>query len=68
MHRWEIAPQVLNVPARRIGIVKNIITGLKTYSGIDFQQGAFFDRNYLVPIPAYEIQKNPKLVQNPGYN
>ena len=39
-----------------------------SYSVIDFQQRAFFDKNYLVPIPAYEIQKNPKLVQNPGYN
>lgn len=68
VRRWKIAPQVLNVPARRMGIVKNITTGLKTYSVIDFQQRAFFDRNYLVPIPSYEIQKNPKLVQNPGYN
>ncbi len=67
VRRWKIAPQVLNVPARRMGIVKNLTTGKKTYTVIDFQQRAFFDRNYLVPIPAYEIQKNPKLVQNPGY-
>ena len=68
VRRWKIAPQVLNVPARRMAISKNITTGLKSYSVIDFQQRAFFDKNYLVPIPAYEIQKNPKLVQNPGYN
>jgi hypothetical protein len=68
VRRWKIAPQVLNVPAKRMGIVKNLTTGVKTYSVIDFQQRAFFDRNYLVPIPSYEIQKNPKLVQNPGYN
>ena len=68
VRRWKIAPQVLNVPARRMAINKNITTGVKTYSVIDFQQRAFFDKNYLVPIPAYEIQKNPKLVQNPGYN
>jgi len=68
VRRWKIAPQVLNVPARRMGIVKNVTTGVKTYTVIDFQQRAFFDRNYLVPIPSYEIQKNPKLVQNPGYN
>ncbi len=67
VRRWKIAPQVLNVPARRMGIAKNITTGKKTYTVIDFQQRAFFDKNYLVPIPAYEIQKNPKLVQNPGY-
>ncbi len=67
VRRWKIAPQVLNVPARRMAISKNIATGVKSYSVIDFQQRAFFDRNYLVPIPAYEIQKNPKLVQNPGY-
>jgi len=68
VRRWKIAPQVLNVPARRMAISKNITTGVKSYSVIDFQQRAFFDKNYLVPIPAYEIQKNPKLVQNPGYN
>lgn len=68
VRRWKIAPQVLNVPARRMAISKNITTGLKSYSVIDFQQRAFFDKNYLVPIPSYEIQKNPKLVQNPGYN
>jgi hypothetical protein len=67
VRRWKIAPQVLNVPAKRMGIAKNITTGKKTYTVIDFQQRAFFDRNYLVPIPSYEIQKNPKLVQNPGY-
>lgn len=68
VRRWKIAPQVLNVPARRMAVTKNITTGLKSYSVIDFQQRAFFDKNYLVPIPAYEIRKNPKLVQNPGYN
>jgi hypothetical protein len=68
VRRWKIAPKVLNVPARRMAVTKNSTTGLKSYSIIDFHQRAFFDRNYLVPIPSYEIQKNPKLVQNPGYN
>ncbi len=67
VRRWKIAPQVLNIPARRMAVVKNPTTGVKTYTVIDFQQRAFFEKNYLVPIPAYERQKNPKLTQNPGY-
>ncbi len=39
----------------------------KIYTIVDFQPRAFTDKNYLVPIPQYEISKYPKLIQNPGY-
>ncbi len=67
VRRWKIAPIVLNEPAKRMSITKNTSTGAKTYDVVEFQERAFFDRNYLVPIPAYEIRKNPLLKQNPGY-
>jgi hypothetical protein len=66
VRRWKIAPQVLNVPGKRMAITKDN-TGKKTYTVVEFQPRAFFEKNYLVPIPQYEIAKNPKLVQNPGY-
>ncbi len=66
VRRWKIAPIVLNVPGKRMAITKDA-SGKKTYTVVDFQPRAFFEKNYLVPIPQYEISKNPKLVQNPGY-
>ena len=67
VRRWKIAPTVLNVPGKRIQIIKNLTTGVKTYTVIDFNARAFYDRNYLVPIPQTEIEKNSLLTQNPGY-
>jgi hypothetical protein len=58
---------VLNVPGKRMAIQKDVTTGKKTYTVVEFQPRAFFEKNYLVPIPQYEIAKNAKLVQNPGY-
>lgn len=68
VRRWKIAPIVLNIPGKRMSIIKNLTTGVKTYTIVDFQPTrAFYDRNYLVPIPQHEIEKNPLLKQNPGY-
>ena len=66
VRRWKIAPQVLNIPGKRMSIMKDA-SGKKTYTVVEFQPRAFFEKNYLVPIPQYEIAKNAKLVQNPGY-
>jgi starch-binding outer membrane protein, SusD/RagB family len=32
-----------------------------------FQARTFVERNYLVPIPQTEIERNSQLQQNPGY-
>ena len=68
VRRWKIAPIVLNIPGRKMSIVKDLSTGVKTYTVSDFQPTrAFTEKNYLVPIPQIEIDKNSLLVQNPGY-
>lgn len=67
VRRWKIAPRVLNIPGKRMSITKDPATGKKTYTVVEFQPRAFFEKNYLVPIPQYEIAKNAKLKQNPGY-
>lgn len=66
VRRWKIAPVVLNIPGKRMAITKDA-SRKKIYTVVDFQPRAFSEKNYLVPIPQYEISKNPKLVQNPGY-
>jgi len=69
VRRWKIAPVALNTLPKRIDIVKNLTTGVKTFTINTMQQFTFgfTDKNYLVPIPQSEIDKNPLLVQNPGY-
>jgi starch-binding outer membrane protein, SusD/RagB family len=50
-------------------IWKDPETGIKTFTVAEMGQFTFVfnERNYLVPIPQSEIDKNPLLVQNPGY-
>lgn len=67
VRRWKIAPTINSIPGKKIIIMKNLITGVKTYTVNAFNPRAFYDKNYLVPIPQSEIDKNPLLVQNPGY-
>lgn len=67
IRRWKIAPVVMNTPATKIDIRKNLTTGVRTFTVQTMYQRGFTDKNYLVPIPQAEIEKNAKLVQNPGY-
>lgn len=67
IRRWKIAPVVMNSPATRMDVRKNTTTGVFTYTVQTMYQRGFADKNYLLPIPQAEIEKNAKLVQNPGY-
>ncbi len=69
VRRWKIAPTELNKLPKRMDIVKDIETGEKTYTVNTMEQFTFIfhEKNYLVPIPQSEIEKNPLLEQNPGY-
>lgn len=69
VRRWKIAPIVLNTLPQRMDIVKDLSTGIKTYTVNTMNQFTFVftDKNYLVPIPQSEIDKDPLLTQNPGY-
>jgi hypothetical protein len=69
VRRWKTAPVELNKLPKRMDIVKDLATGVKTYT-VNTRENfkfVFADKNYLVPIPQKEIDKNPLLVQNPGY-
>ena len=68
IRRWKIAPEVINsVDRLKMDIQKNEDTGKKYYSVSFFQPRHFHERNYLLPIPQSEIEKNAALKQNPGY-
>jgi starch-binding outer membrane protein, SusD/RagB family len=66
VRRWKTAPVVLNVDAQKMVVTRNS-TGIDSYSVQTFQTRDFFDKNYLLPLPQSEIDKDPALTQNPGY-
>lgn len=69
VRRWKTAPVELNKLPKRMDIVKDPVTGVKKYTVNTMEnfKFVFTDKNYLVPIPQKEIDKNPMLTQNPGY-
>jgi hypothetical protein len=71
LRRWKIAPVVLSQQARKVDIVKDLATGKKTYTYSDLKlfslSRSFPEKMYYLPIPQTEMNKNSKLVQNPGY-
>lgn len=67
VRRWKVAMETDNKPAYKVNILKDPVTGKKTYEYVSFQERIFYEQNYFVPIPQSEIDKNPKLKQNPNY-
>jgi hypothetical protein len=69
VRRWKIAPEELNKTPTRMDIVKDPVTGNKTYTvnPIGNFNFVFTEKNYFAPIPLIEIEKNASLEQNPGY-
>jgi len=69
-----IAPQVLNQDANGIEITAKGQSRADrssyydySYKIIDIQQRAWDDKMYFAPISLDEMNRNDKLVQNPGY-
>ncbi len=71
-HRWfdvrrlKIAPQVMNEDLTRMRITKGA-DGTKLYEVVFWKEANFSEKDYLLPIPQDEIDKNALLEQNPGY-
>lgn len=79
IRRWGIAKDVLNAPfeGMRYKLVKSpdAVEGDNGeiciyYQGdpIKLNGSSYKDHNYIYPVPQAEIDLNPKLTQNPGYN
>src|SRR5699024_11072428 len=66
VRRWKIAPVTGNFVEKRMAPTIGE-SGKITYKLEPVVQRKFHSKDYLVPIPADEIKKDPKLIQNPGY-
>lgn len=67
VRRWKLGEKYLNKTVTGIAILK-LPNGTKTYEpGKTVEKRLFFERMYWLPIPKSEIDKNPKILQNPGY-
>jgi hypothetical protein len=74
IRRWMIAPKVMNEDAQGIEIaVKGKDRADRStyydyrYKVIDIQPRHWDDKMYFLPIAFDEMQRNPKLIQNPGF-
>jgi starch-binding outer membrane protein, SusD/RagB family len=67
VRRWKIAEVTEKMPARKISIIRDDVTKVKTYKIEVLQERNFLPQHYLLPIPRSETQKNSLLVQNPNY-
>ena len=61
VRRWMIAPEAY-VPAKGV----KVATG--GYEEFTFENRAWNNSHYLIPISRTEMQKNTSLIQNPIYN
>jgi len=66
VRRWKIAEETQNVNIGQV-IINRTDGGSKTYQYKTLEQRFFKPGNYLLPIPATEIERTG-LPQNPGYN
>ena len=66
VRRWKIAEITENEPV--FGMKIELIGGALKYTKFKWEDRKFDpSKHYLFPIPQGEIEKNSKLVQNPGY-
>ena len=67
IRRWKMGETYFNVKARGLNILAETLEDFAKI--VEIQDKRTFDapRQYLMPIPAGEVSKNPNMVQNPGY-
>ena len=66
IRRWEIAMDIENRPIQGMDIIKDVNTGVKTYTPIQLLVRTFEEKMHLLPIATDEIKKSG-LEQNPGW-
>lgn len=68
IRRWKMAEDVMNRPVRGVEIAKEA-DGTLRYKYVDVRPSTFdATKMYWYPIPRGEMQGNPELTQNPGWN
>lgn len=67
MRRWLLASEYFNQKAKGLNCEAKTIQELATLTEVDFERKFQTPTNYLLPIPIGDVNKNEKLVNNPGY-
>ena len=67
LRRWKIADKYLGQKARGMNIMANSLEAFSQVTEIDFARAFRSPANYLMPIPAADVNRNVNLIQNPGY-
>lgn len=67
MRRWLLASEYFNQKAKGLNCNAKTIQELATLTEVDFERKFQTPTNYLLPIPIGDVNKNEKLVNNPGY-
>lgn len=66
IRRWRTADDIFSQPIHGMKITE--VNGKLQYEKIAVREVTFdAPKNYMLPIPQYAIDQNPKLTQNPGY-
>ena len=66
IRRWGIA-ETLGEQPKGLSVQAKTITEFAKPVSVDVQR-RFIPAHYLMPLPISEINKNPNMVQNPGYD
>ena len=67
MRRWMLAEQYFGTKAKGLNINATNMTNFAELHEIQYERKFEAPTQYLLPIPIDEINKNPRLVNNPGY-
>ena len=67
MRRWLLGEKYFDVQPMGMNSSADNIEEFTRPTVLDFPRSFVAPRNYLMPIPVGEVNKNPNLVQNPGY-
>jgi starch-binding outer membrane protein, SusD/RagB family len=69
IRRWKIANIIENRPIYGMDVIKNLTTGVSTYTPVPLlQKNAYQDKMNLMPVERAEIQRNKELAQTTGWN
>jgi len=65
LRRWKLAKNYMNKPIKGWTVLENGVD--EYYTVKTLYSPTFSERDYLWPIPEYEIINHPSLIQNPGW-
>lgn len=68
VRRWKIADKFLGIREKGLNTLATTIEDMVQIQDLPYDNKFATPKNYLMPIPQGEINKNPNLVQNVGYD